>query len=531
MLTAHTIAAYNRIRKTKHTSLLCHAPFTNLNFEQNGNVTACCFNRKEVLGKYPEQSIAEIWKGAALHDLRGKIKSNSLEGGCKLCRILLESGNYNGTKAIYYDEYAHEPARFENIKSALGFPAEYAPKVFEFEISNTCNLECEMCSGYFSSTIRKNREKLPPLHNPYDAAFVEQVAGFLPRLTDLKFLGGEPFLVDIYYSIWEKVAAINPAIKIHITTNGTVYNQRVESLLNKLRAGIVLSLDSVAKEKYEAIRIGAKYERVMENFAHFKSMAQRKHTYLSIASCVMSNNWTEIPDLVRFANAQQVPIHFNIVWNPGHLSIRFLTRDEIAAIIDFLEAQRIQSDAPVAQSNMNNYREIINTLSYWREERSALRFADDAEQNIFGFHREFLAQLPADAASRELAYLLLHHFLNGKNAEAVKIITAFFGKEPEMLPLEKKLFDMWRVMGDTPFAATLLGLYPSLYGILLGENGLQEFTERMMRVQEMLINFRQLQAVISDTIDSIARLSIAHQITLVHRNDITVLQQHLDDNY
>ena len=50
MLDPGILAEYKAIRVTKNTSIFCHAPFTSMNFEQNGNVTVCCYNRKYVLG-------------------------------------------------------------------------------------------------------------------------------------------------------------------------------------------------------------------------------------------------------------------------------------------------------------------------------------------------------------------------------------------------------------------------------------------------------------------------------------------------
>jgi MoaA/NifB/PqqE/SkfB family radical SAM enzyme len=79
------------------------------------------------------------------------------------------------------------------------------PRVMEFELSNECNLECVMCNGYFSSSIRKNREKLPASVSPYNDQFVDELDQFIPHLTDAKFLGGEPFMIDIYLKIWERI--------------------------------------------------------------------------------------------------------------------------------------------------------------------------------------------------------------------------------------------------------------------------------------------------------------------------------------
>ena len=51
-------------------SVLCHAPFLSLNFDQSGRVTACCYNRDYVLGTYPAQTLQDIWTGPAAQALR-----------------------------------------------------------------------------------------------------------------------------------------------------------------------------------------------------------------------------------------------------------------------------------------------------------------------------------------------------------------------------------------------------------------------------------------------------------------------------
>jgi MoaA/NifB/PqqE/SkfB family radical SAM enzyme len=200
---------------------------------------------------------------------------------------MLEAGNYHGVRARYYDEFAPNTLgpRLNYLKQSLGGAVPY-PRVMEFELSNTCNLECIMCNGYFSSSIRKNREHLPPIESPYNDKFVDELDEFIPHLTDAKFLGGEPFMIDIYLSIWERIRKLNPNIRIHITTNGTFLNNRIKDLLEGLKAGIILSIDSVNKETYPKIRVNGSYDKVMENLEYFRDYTKRKSTFLSMAACL-----------------------------------------------------------------------------------------------------------------------------------------------------------------------------------------------------------------------------------------------------
>ncbi len=105
-----------------------------------------------------------------------------------------------------------------------------------------------------SLRLRKYRDSLP----------VDQLEEFIPHLKEAKFLGGEPFLIDIYYKIWDKIIELNPSVKITITTNGTVFNKRVQEILEKLDCNIIMSIDAFNKTTYESIRIQGDYEKIWQ---------------------------------------------------------------------------------------------------------------------------------------------------------------------------------------------------------------------------------------------------------------------------
>jgi MoaA/NifB/PqqE/SkfB family radical SAM enzyme len=371
------IAEYNATRGATDRSVLCHAPFTSVNFDQTGRANACCYNRAHVLGVYPRDNLKDMWFGAAAEELRRYIREDSLEGGCHMCRLQLDARNFAGFKGKFYDKYAPDPSRKANtfLKRLLGSRTVAMPKVMEFELENTCNLECIMCNGYFSSAIRKNREKRPPQASPYDRRFVEQLIDFMPHLEEMKFLGGEPFMIGIYYDIWEEVTRVNPAVKIHITTNATTLNPRTKKLLETmLSAGLDVSLcvsiDSVKKETYEKIRVGASFEAVMENIAWLLDYTRRKKSgaRLSFAVCPMVVNRREMPDLVRFANERDVTVFFNTVINPPEQSLRYLAYEDLEALLLDYERRVPAQETEVEKINHAYFVGLVNQLKAWKEE-------------------------------------------------------------------------------------------------------------------------------------------------------------------
>ncbi|MFN7824367.1 MAG: SPASM domain-containing protein, partial [Pseudobdellovibrionaceae bacterium] len=215
------VQKYNENRLPQDRGLVCHAPFVSLNFEQTGKVTACCYNRTHVVGNYPQNSVAEIWNSPAINELRTALENLDFNKGCQKCEESLMSRNYFSPLMKNYDK----------LKMNGWESAKTGPRIFEFELSNLCNLECTMCTGFFSSSIRKNREKLPALKFPWDDQFVEQLRPYWKNIEWAKFLGGEPFLNPLYFKIWDQIAEENPAVKVVITTNGTILNNKVQKVL------------------------------------------------------------------------------------------------------------------------------------------------------------------------------------------------------------------------------------------------------------------------------------------------------------
>lgn len=356
------VDAYNAGRIVRSPTTLCYAPETSLNFFTDGYVSACCASRTFPVGSYPAKTIEEIWQGARVASLRRSLRDDNPPNACQGCRDHFESGNFSNALARNFDPIP-----------VFGHPVDAsAPRLqlIEFEISNSCNLECVMCNGWNSSAIRRNRDRLPALESPYDDAFVDQLGPFLPYLHEARFLGGEPFLVPIYYRIWNALIDVNPSISTVITTNGTIMNRKVRDVLDRLKPGIVVSCDSMDRATYEAIRVNARFDDVMANIETFRHASQEAGSHFGIAACPMPQNWRTIPGIVDFCNDRNVPLCFNTVLEPAANSIRALPREEIETIHGYLSdamprpTRRELGQEHVA-ANLERYRGLLSQLAGW----------------------------------------------------------------------------------------------------------------------------------------------------------------------
>ncbi len=369
-------------------SVLCHAPFLSLNFDQSGRVTACCFNREYILGIYPEQSVREIWQGEAAAALRRAFREGAVVPGCDRCFHQLGARNFSGALMRNFDV-------FSKRGSGRSADVEGPPLVLEFELSNTCSLECVMCGGHWSSAIRANREKLPPLRNPYDKAFVEQIEEFLPSVRAVRFLGGEPFLITRYHELWESIRRLNPDLEVSITTSGAVVPARPRQAVEGIKASFIISLDGMTKATYERIRQNAVFEEVMANITDLYDYTKRRGTGMTLACCPMTHNWHELAAIVDFAQARGLGVFFNTVTYPIESSLAGLSASRLASIIDTLEAQG--RAASWSQKNRAQWTSLLSQLRAWlRDKQVFISQASDEARQVMA--RVGLARAPGDLA-------------------------------------------------------------------------------------------------------------------------------------
>lgn len=302
---------YNRKRPLGCDPTVCHIPYRSLYFGFDGIVTACCFNRSYVLGQFPNDSITEIINGNKRQQLQQALDHADFTLGCHTCLNQMLDGNGMSAGMRFGD----------TLPDNKTMPSEMV-----FELANTCNLRCQMCNPTYSSAI--GSESQHP-HNPYDGnEFISQLTPYLKHLSFAKFIGGEPFLIETYYKIWDIILDTNPKCKITVQTNGTILNDRIKTYLERGNFSFGISLDTLNSEHYSQIRIGATLDKTLDNIRYFSKIARQSGHNISIPVCPMKQNRFDIPELVDFCNKNDYLLVFNRVITPG-FSLEELLPDEL----------------------------------------------------------------------------------------------------------------------------------------------------------------------------------------------------------
>ena len=404
---------YNQQRQLGCDSTVCHIPMRSLYFGFDGIVTACCFNRNFVLGKFPENSIEEIIHGEKRKSLQKYLSDTDFSHGCQFCKDMIASGDYMSTGARLADIFPD--------KGDL-------PSEMIFELDNTCNLKCEMCNAKFSSAHNNGIR----VTAPYDSEdFIDQLKPFIPHLTETKFLGGEPFLSDIYPKIWETIIEFNPECKIRVQTNGTILNDKIKEILLRGNFQIGLSIDTLNPAHYEKIRTGAKIEKTLENIEFFNYICQKNNSLASISVCPMKENRFDIPEIVDFCNRKDIYIFFNNVSTEG-FSLEELSEQELKELAIFYSKNIHYGKNPVCKNNKNALLCLTNHVKHILEKKKSVNYMNE----IIPYTRiEFMQKV----------------FEITSNQPEIKIDEGMFGLIPEKFNVKRRTIEKMKFMHISEF--------------------------------------------------------------------------------
>jgi len=146
------------------------------------------------------------------------------------------------------------------------------------EISNACNLKCIMCPR---NVMKRKIEFM-------DGKTFESI--IMPNHTKLEFVSlngfGEPLL---HPDLFEFLGLCREyGVRTGISTNCTLLDERkAVALLENPPDIITLAIDSVNRESFEKVRIGAKFDVVMENTRRFLRLcASSKRRPFVILQCI-----------------------------------------------------------------------------------------------------------------------------------------------------------------------------------------------------------------------------------------------------
>jgi radical SAM protein with 4Fe4S-binding SPASM domain len=126
-------------------------------------------------------------------------------------------------------------------------------------------------------------------------SLIEEIADLKPGWVIME--GGEPLLRSDLFELLDLMR--QKQLDIHLVTNGMLLNSQIAVTLKSLGIKVMISIDGAIAATYEAIRHGAKFERVMEQARD----CARVGILEAINFTVMKTNAAEIPGIFELAKS------------------------------------------------------------------------------------------------------------------------------------------------------------------------------------------------------------------------------------
>jgi radical SAM protein with 4Fe4S-binding SPASM domain len=181
----------------------------------------------------------------------------------------------------------------DNLSNALFFP-----KFFEVETVNACNAKCKMCT--IGDWAKRGSYLMSDVVWDKFIGEIKDYRQWIDRVNVSR--DGEP-LMDSKLENRIKDLKRESVRFVTLATNGSLLdNNRAKAMLDSGLDDIMFSIDGFTKETYEKIRIGLKFEEVVDNCVNFIKIRDTLNykTTVRVRMVLQDENKAELPDWMKF---------------------------------------------------------------------------------------------------------------------------------------------------------------------------------------------------------------------------------------
>jgi radical SAM protein with 4Fe4S-binding SPASM domain len=295
----------------------CHMPWNAITLSANGDIKPCCqFSNKGRLPNTQHETIMENYNSERMQELRKQFLKGEQPSACNSC---WEREDLVGqSRRLWFNKkFMKADADFINGNKPTTFNVP-SPNFYQADInlSNVCNLKCRMCGSWASNSWFDEEIALAKIDKRYEKNEravplqqykLEDLRNMLPHLKNVKridFKGGEPMMAKHHNQFLQWLIEEDMTdVELFYTTNGTVQNPKILSLLKQFkRVSICFSIEGTG-ELYRYIR-GGKYE--LEDFEYTLSEYDKLPNVQIMFNVTLQNyNVFNLPDLHFFLHEME----------------------------------------------------------------------------------------------------------------------------------------------------------------------------------------------------------------------------------
>lgn len=172
------------------------------------------------------------------------------------------------------------------------------PSTLMIELTNHCNLSCTICPReyQYGKDMDKGRMSIELAKKIIDEE--------IPYLDSIGLTGmGETFMYSNLLEIVNYIKSKNKGVIISVSTNAVLPNfiEKVKPLIGKLDT-IQISVDGL-NGVYNSIRLNSNFDTLNNNLHILSDLCQSSSTDLMINMVVTKENFTQMADLVKYAES------------------------------------------------------------------------------------------------------------------------------------------------------------------------------------------------------------------------------------
>ena len=294
----------------------CSSPWFHLRLTYSGDFEECRFIHRrfraeeKIRPNISDTSIMEFYNSSQMKDLRKSLLNGDSPKLCESCYEQDKFGLINGRKrqllksGIQIDNFeltARSSPHYEHFLHSYKNDghSEYYPVDLQIDLGNLCNSACVMCNPRASTRLQQDYKKLYKIEpdifkNPKqfkswtrDEVLVKKFVNEIRQIPNIKyihFLGGETLYDETFFQICEALIedGISKNIIVGTTTNGTIYNERMENIIKKFKEfHLGISIETVTPLN-DYIRYPSDVNEVISNTKKYLELRKDSKLYVSL---------------------------------------------------------------------------------------------------------------------------------------------------------------------------------------------------------------------------------------------------------
>lgn len=198
--------------------------------------------------------------------------------------------NKNKYKFNYIDIFYDNAILNEFEIANKNFVLESKPRNMWIATSSKCNIKCEMCVSNDINWSLSDKD-------------IQDIYSYMPYLEHIVWWGGEPTISKTFYEM------LNYSLKYKniqhtIITNGQYMPQEFIDIVSQNNIEVVFSIDSVNKKRYEIVRKGASFDKLIENLSKLSRVLNNNLIKINVVA--MKDTIKELHDIYKFADKYNI---------------------------------------------------------------------------------------------------------------------------------------------------------------------------------------------------------------------------------